>query len=126
MTSTVVWLPIGVRSLNAREHWRKKASRVKAEKNITSICLLSHPVFPAGIPTSVEMRRYGVRLLDDDNLTGACKHVRDAVAAFFSVDDGPHGPITWSTSQAVIRKVTADDVGVELLMVWSQQNPEDG
>ena len=36
----------------------------------------------------VTITRIGPRKLDDDNLSGACKYVRDEIARMVGVDDG--------------------------------------
>lgn len=45
--------------------------------------------------------RHSRKTLDCDNLRGALKTVRDEVAAFVGVDDGPRGPIEWDYQQAI-------------------------
>lgn len=74
-----------VTGLNAREHWRKRAARVKAER--------------AAVAQIVRMVRLSSSLCDDDNLQGACKAIRDEIARICGVDDGPTGPITWVYAQ---------------------------
>jgi hypothetical protein len=89
------FLPIKtVTGLNAREHWTKRAKRVKSERTITACVIRSHPT-----PCIVLMTRLSERLCDDDNLQGACKAIRDEVAKICGVDDGPNGPITWMYAQ---------------------------
>lgn len=41
---------------------------------------------------------YRRRVLDDDNFVGACKHLRDAIAASLGLDDGDKR-IRWEYSQ---------------------------
>jgi len=43
--------------------------------------------------------RLGGREMDDDNLKPTGKWVRDTVALFLGVDDGPAGPIDWHYAQ---------------------------
>jgi len=79
-------LPIRLKSsLNQREHWAKKAKRVKAERDATAWVLGSRPR-PA-LPCTVLLTRIAPRTLDDDNLRGAFKAVRDEVARWLGVDD---------------------------------------
>lgn len=51
-----------------------------------------------GKPVVVRFTRLG-RAMDDDGVQAACKYVRDAVAAFLGVGDGPTGPVQWLYSQ---------------------------
>ena len=83
-----------VTGLNAREHWRKRAARVKAER--TAVALIVRPFFT---PCIVRMVRLSSSLCDDDNLQGAMKAVRDEIARICGVDDGPNGPIQWVYAQ---------------------------
>jgi hypothetical protein len=55
-------------------------------------------------------RRPG-RELDDDNLRGGCKHLRDAIAAYFGLDDAERC-IMWEYSQCETRG--REGVGVKI------------
>lgn len=92
-----VTLPIKTRSvLNLREHWAARARRTKAHRAATILALrVAHP---GGVSLTwdkldgtnrlvVTLTRYG-RRLDDDNLRGALKAVRDGVAEWAGIDDG--------------------------------------
>lgn len=89
-------------SLNSRIHWAAKARRVKAERNAIAL------VFPlqwrgyAQQETEarilVGLTRIAPRALDDDNLAGRFKAVRDEVAKQLGIDDGD-GRIGWAYSQ---------------------------
>ena len=70
---------------NSREHWRVKAKRVAAERTCTSYALMGEKKPP--IPCSVRLTRIGRGLLDDDNLVGSMKGVRDEIAKWLGVDD---------------------------------------
>lgn len=70
---------------NAREHFRVKAKRVKAERTATAAALYGKPKPP--IPCSVRLVRVGPRSCDDDNLIGGLKAIRDEVAKWLGVDD---------------------------------------
>jgi hypothetical protein len=76
-------------SLNAREHWRAKAARVKRERHATTVALWTQVgrACPLPPPLVVTITRVAPRALDDDNAVGAAKHVRDAVAAWLAIDD---------------------------------------
>lgn len=47
----------------------------------------------------VGLVRLGAQALDDDNLAGSLKHVRDAVAHWLRCDDNPGAPVHWHTAQ---------------------------
>lgn len=86
-----VSLPIKTRSLlNLREHWASRARRTKAHRAATILALRSSRV---ELPKAddqlivVTLLRYG-RRLDDDNLRGALKAVRDGIAEWAGIDDG--------------------------------------
>jgi len=83
-----------VGGLNAREHWRVRAKRVKAERQATAVVVRK---FPA--PAIVRLVRLSPGTLDEDNLQGAMKAVRDEIARICGVDDKPGGPITWCYAQ---------------------------
>ena len=79
---TEYYLPIRTYSLtNIRLHWAAKAKRAKAQRN-AAILVRGHAV-----PCTVILTRVAPRLLDDDNLRGALKSVRDGVADRLGVDD---------------------------------------
>lgn len=72
--------------LNSRENWRARARRVKAERESTAWALLGKDR-PA-LPCSVQLTRFAPSNgLDDDNLAGALKAIRDAVADWLGIDD---------------------------------------
>lgn len=78
------------RGQNAREHWRDRARRVKDEKWSTAWSLVSvfGPRNPWPLPLIVTLTRGAPSGgLDDDNLVGSLKTVRDAVADWLGVDD---------------------------------------
>jgi hypothetical protein len=83
-----VLVPIKTSSgLNAREHPMARSSRVKRERKATTQALRNMPK-PA-LPCTVVLVRFAPSSgLDDDNLVGSLKGVRDAVAAWLHVDDG--------------------------------------
>ena len=75
-----------VPGLNAREHWRVRAKRVKNERGITW-GLIYHKVKTAPLPIIVTMTRVSAGELDGDNLQGALTGVRDSIADAYGVDD---------------------------------------
>jgi hypothetical protein len=77
------------RGLNDREHPMKRHRRVKAEKLAVSWQLATfNDRKPALLPCVCTLTRFAPSNgLDDDNLAGSLKGVRDAVAAWLGVDD---------------------------------------
>lgn len=94
MTFTI---PIRTRStLNLREHWAVKAKRVKQERWATywaATAIKSSALTryrnrcEFGEPVTVTLVRISPRPLDDDNLRGALKGVRDEIAKLLGIDD---------------------------------------
>ena len=64
---------------NAREHWRVKHSREKAQ--VREIDLLhGASIRKCTVPCVVTLTRHGIKYLDDDNLSAAFKRIRDYIA----------------------------------------------
>lgn len=86
-------IPIRLPSLNnARLHWRRMDTLKRKQKDAVKMCLVNH-INSTGerippVPLVVLITRAGPRRLDDDNLAGACKYVRDQIAREVGVDDG--------------------------------------
>lgn len=79
-------LPLRLVSVsNVREHWATKAKRTREHRALTRLALRQ---FGPQIPARVTLVRIAPRELDDDNLRGALKAVRDGVADWLLVDDG--------------------------------------
>lgn len=76
-----------VTGLNAREHHHAKARRVKSERQYVAWALLGKP--KPEVPCTVRLIRASPSHIptDDDNLVGALKAVRDAVADWLGIDD---------------------------------------
>jgi hypothetical protein len=73
--------------MNVREHYMVRAKRVKAEKERAAWELARWAAKPP-IPCVVVLTRFAPSNgLDDDNLAGSLKGVRDAVADWLGVDD---------------------------------------
>jgi len=97
-----VILPIKTVSLNnRREHWSKRQRRARTERLVT-VGMLNVHRSPRG-PWLVELTRWGQRELDDDNLRGSLKSIRDAVAGWLGVDD-KDPRVKFAYSQIVDRK----------------------
>jgi hypothetical protein len=87
-----------VSEANRRDHWAKKAKRAKEQRLFTGVHLRLWCDKPA-LPCTIRLTRISSRDLDTDNLAGSQKHVRDAIAEWLGVDDGPRGPVTWEYAQ---------------------------
>jgi len=103
-------------ALNARVHWTKRAARSKKERATVGWAMRAHrrPILSRP-PTTCTLVRIAPRMLDDDNLQGAFKSIRDEVASFFGVDDGPRGPIAWRYEQ---RKGEPKQYAVQIALTW--------
>ena len=77
---------------NMREHWATKARRVKMQRGVVTMALRQHAEQLEALRGAevivATLIRVSPRRLDDDNLRGALKAVRDAVAAWVGIDDG--------------------------------------
>lgn len=84
---TTVTIPLRVvGALNAREHWRRRHSRVKAERHAVGLVLNTLRLPP--LPVDITLTRIAPRPLDShDNLTSAFKGCVDQIAATYDVDD---------------------------------------
>lgn len=102
-----------VSEANARDHHHAKAGRIRRQQQATWAALATleitrapslRSLLLAHLRLRVTLTRLGAKALDDDNLSGAFKAVRDAVAHHLGVDDGPRGPITWAYAQEAHRR----------------------
>ena len=98
---------------NSRRHWRTVHADDKRTRAAVH-ALLSSSLSPWEhvVPREIIIDRHGPRLLDDDNLAGSGKAVRDAIARFFGVDDGPRGPMRWRYEQ------TQGKYGVAITLIY--------
>jgi hypothetical protein len=94
-------IEVGIRTvpgLNAREHFRVRAKRVKKEREATAWAL-SRTKKPA-LPCTVLLTRVAPSGgLDDDNLSGSLKAVRDQVAQWLGVDDKHSAQVRYTCTQ---------------------------
>lgn len=92
-----VFIPVRtVSESNAHEHWRVRQKRAKEQRAFAKMFVAGSPRLP--MPIMAKLSRVSPRLLDDDNLRGALKHVRDGIADAYGVDD--RGPsIKWEYDQ---------------------------
>ncbi|MBE2259493.1 MAG: hypothetical protein IAE88_11580 [Rhodobacteraceae bacterium] len=93
-----VTLPLRTKGPNGgHEHWRTVHRRRKAER--ADACLVVRPIARrVGLPTVVRLVRLSAGELDDDNLRGALKGIRDGVADAFEVADNDPG-LRWEYGQ---------------------------
>jgi hypothetical protein len=98
-------VPLRTRSApNLREHWGTRATRVARERRATMMAWLTVPMktrWNVRFGTRmliVTLTRTAPRVLDDDNLRGCLKAVRDEVAAQLDIDDGD-GRVLWAYQQ---------------------------
>ena len=82
---------------NLREHWAAKAKRVQEQRRVVTMFLGKYP--RPDLPVTVKLTRIAPRALDGDNLQGAFKAVRDAVATWIGVPDN-HPGVAWEYAQA--------------------------
>lgn len=89
-------VPIETKSTsNLREHHMARARRVKHERGAVTLRM---PRWEGPPLLVVRLTRVAPRRLDDDNLRGALKAVRDAVAARLRIDDA--SPlVSWDYAQ---------------------------
>jgi len=87
--------------LNNRGHWRVAAQRAKQERSL-ALRVMGSELRTSGYtltgPITITLTRISAGTLDDDNLQGACKHVRDGIADAFGVPDNDRR-ITWRYAQ---------------------------
>ena len=104
-----------VPGMNVREHYMARSRRVKGEKERVAWQLAMLREKPP-VPCVVTLTRFAPSNgLDDDNLAGSLKGVRDAVAEWLGVDDKRRDIVRYQYEQ--MRASWA--VGIEF-STWSQ------
>lgn len=95
------WIPIRtVSALNAREHWRARHRRVKAERVAVALCLRDLPALGADQSARVTLTRIAPRLLDGhDNLASACKAAVDEITDRLGCTSDRDGRLAWAYGQ---------------------------
>lgn len=108
-----VIVPLAIKgSLNSREHWSARARRVKHERFLVCAHLpRGLPSLP--LPLVITLTRVAPRELDDDNLVGRFKGVRDEVAKWLGVDDR-NKAITWRYQQRKPEKPKQQWIEIEV------------
>ena len=100
-----------VSEANEREHHMTRAKRAARQRETTLIALTAHLGRLEGPRLRqregrllVCLTRLSMGRLDDDNLAGAFKHVRDEIARWLGCDDNPGSPVRWSVHQEPHRR----------------------
>jgi len=73
------------------QHWGKLAGIAKKQRTLAAIATSNQIVagkIKSGSKYSVELTRFGKKKLDDDNIVGSLKHIRDGIADALGVNDG--------------------------------------
>jgi hypothetical protein len=107
MTPISIVLPLRIQSLNAKLsalHPIHRGKRTAEERFVTRAALWGvrprlREVVARGSRLAITLTRIAPRWLDDDNLAGACKAVRDGVADAIGLDDRDHR-LRWAYLQA--------------------------
>jgi hypothetical protein len=95
----LIVLPLRIESeANAREHWAKKAKRVKQHREAAYWHCKAGDMPRFMFPLTVRVTRIAPRELDDDNLSGGCKALRDGVADYLGIKDNDPR-VTWAYAQ---------------------------
>jgi hypothetical protein len=89
-----VLLPLTTgRGLNDRLHWAQRARQTKQHRSLAYYLTPKHDV-----PCVVTLVRLSAGKLDDDNLRGALKGVRDGIADKLGIDDADKR-VRWQYAQ---------------------------
>lgn len=88
-----------VSEANAREHWRLVNKRKKQQAQAWWACCMRSPAVTWKPPYYVVMTRLGPKTLDDDNLAGGFKKLRDCIAESLAVNDGDVPNVSWHCKQ---------------------------
>jgi len=114
----VVKLPLRlVTESNAKEHWRTKHKRGKAQRSVTWIRMtaalvgaIGSPAVHSLLPARITLTRIAPRKLDVDNAWSSVKHVIDGVADAFNLPDNDER-FEWAVAQ---RKGEPNEYAVEI------------
>lgn len=100
-----VWLPglVPVSRANQRTHWAVTMQREREYSAIIWASLRRIQGIQWRLPLSVTFHRVGAKMLDDDNLAGAYKRLRDCVAEHLGIDDGDREAAVWAYTQQAER-----------------------
>jgi len=84
--------------LNQRVHWSVRAKSAKQQREAAFYVVKKFELPLPILPLMVRITRIGPRALDDDNLAGSCKSIRDGIAQRLGIDDGSEA-IAWRYAQ---------------------------
>ena len=96
-----------VSNANQREHWR--------DRQAAAWVLAGKERPPAAVPVTITITRIGQQRMDDDNLAGGCKNIRDGISDWLALDDGSAW-LTWRYDQRCDRKCKAPSA--EVVIAW--------
>ena len=117
-TAYHISLPVRVYSnANLREHWAVRATRARQQHRVVAVEMQA--TCPSSVRShqgrlAIHLCRVGKRMMDDDNLAGGFKAIRDKVAAQLGRDDGPNSGITWVYSQRSGNGEYAAEITIEV------------
>lgn len=102
---------------NQREHWRVRSKRAKQHRTTAGwrVAAVLRSEAMIRYPLTVIITRIAPRVLDDDNLAGACKSVRDGIADALGIDDRDPR-VKWAVAQ---RKGKPREYGAEVSLTWN-------
>lgn len=86
---------------NAKEHWRTKAARAKSQRGAARLFGSAQcGKQDVALPCTVTLVRISPGTLDDDNLPGSLKHIRDGIADWLGVDDKHRDAVRYKYDQS--------------------------
>lgn len=89
---------VAISASNAREHHHARARRASEQRATAAMMARAHIRTPA-FPLVVVITRVAPRPLDDDNLAGALKSIRDGIADGLGLAHDRDTRITWHVGQ---------------------------
>ncbi|MCP4242356.1 MAG: hypothetical protein GY772_17515 [bacterium] len=105
-----------VSEANAREHWRGRHRRRRAQRGQLALVASASFSRPA-LPCKISMTRVAPRALDSDNLVSSFKASRDGICDWLGVDDRSD-QITWAYAQ---RKGAVREYALEVEIIESSR-----
>lgn len=105
-----------VSEANRRGAWYTHDKRRKGQRQaVATVARMVHPWLcsPPERRYTVTITRIAPRMLDTDNLASSAKAVRDEVAKWLGVSDGPRGPVTWLYAQRAEGKSYGCEIVIE-------------
>jgi hypothetical protein len=109
---------------NSRDHWSKRAKRAKHQRSLTALMVraaLGGLTADQCSTLVVSLARIAPRELDDDNLRGACKGPRDAVADALGLPSDRDPRVTWLYYQ---RRGKPREYAVEVRITGNLPGPD--